>query len=139
MNPGYEKRVWKSAALVCGAIVAIALPTSAFLAGWPGVWGALVGGTVVVIFWVVHLVVAVVSKNMDPFTTMALALMAYFGQILALAIFLIAFRGASFLDRTAFGATAICATIGWLAVEIRTFVKTRFVLGESSAPEREQA
>jgi ATP synthase protein I len=139
MNKGYEQRVWRSAALVCGAIVAIALPTSAALAGWPGAWGALIGGTVVVIFWVVHLIVSVVSKNMDPMTTMALALMAYFGQILALAIFLIAFRGASFLDRTAFGATAISATVGWLAVEIRTFVKTRFVLGETGASEREQA
>lgn len=126
----YEQRVWRSAATVSGAIGVVAMAAGAVLVGFPGFWGATIGAAVVVIFLVIHLLVSSITRNMDPISTMALAMFAYFAKVLALAGFLIAFRGATFLDRPTFGITAISVTAGWLAAEIRTFSKARFVLSE---------
>jgi hypothetical protein len=126
----YERRVARAASAVSGAIALVAIPVGSALAGWPGFWGAVVGAAVVVIFLVIHVLVAAITRNMDPISTMALAMFAYFAKVMALAGFLIAFRGSDFLDRPTFGVTAICVTSGWLAAEIRTFTKSRFVLSE---------
>lgn len=130
MSNSYERAVGRAAAVVSAVIALVAIVMGTSLSGWSGFWGAVTGTTVVVIFFVIHLLVSAVTRSMDPISTMALAMFAYFAKILALAGFLIAFRDAHFLDRSTFGATAICVTAGWLAAEIRTFAKARFVLSE---------
>jgi len=127
---GYERAVWRSASAISALIAIVALALGSLLRGWEGFWGALLGATIVVGFLVIHLLVSVVTKSMDPISTMAMAMFAYFAKVLALGGFLIAFRNAEFLDRIVFGTTAICVTIGWLTGEIRTFISSRFVLME---------
>lgn len=135
MNPHvYERTIWRAAAGWSGVFGALAVLFSAGLRGWPGFWGATIGAAVVVIFLAIHLLVSALTKSMDPISTMAMAMFAYFAKVLALAGFLIAFRGVDFIDRAAFGATAICVTVAWLAAEIRVFTKARFVLAEGYHP-----
>lgn len=130
----YERAVWRAAARLSLAVACIAVILGGALRGWSGFWGAIIGAAVVVIFLVIHLLVSVLTKAMDPISTMAMAMFAYFAKVLALAGFLIAFRDAEFIHRSTFGATAICVTIAWLAAEIRTFVTARFVLIEGYDP-----
>jgi ATP synthase protein I len=133
LSNAYERRVWRDAGAVSALIAVAAIVAGTVLRDGKGFWGATLGATVVVIFFVVHLIVSAVTKEMDPISTMALAMFAYFAKIFALAGFLIAFRNSTFLDRTTFGATAILVTAGWLAAEIRAFTKTRFILNEGPA------
>lgn len=135
---GYEQVAVRAALRVSGALALPLIMIFTVWLGWTGLWGASVATAIVVVFLIVHLVLGAFTRNLDPIATMAMAMLTYVAKIFVLALVLVGFRGATWMDRTAFGVTAICVTAGWLAAEMRTFVKARFVLNEGyRAPERE--
>jgi len=135
----YERAVIVASLKVSAVIAAVLMPVSALLSGWPGFWGAVVGGAVVVLFLVVHLLLGALTRSFDPALTMAMVMMTYFTKIFALAILLVAFREATWMDRRAFGVTAICITAAWLIAEVRTYLKARFVFAEGYAARVDQS
>ena len=71
------------------------------------------------------------SQNLDPISTMAVAMASYFAKLLFLGIglYLVAkFTDPSTVDRKAFGATALLAAIAWLARDVRAYLKLRLHL-----------
>lgn len=124
----YEKEIWKLTSRVSAVVAIGCIALATFLYGVKGLWGALLGSSIAVIFFAIHLAVSVLTRDMDPIATMSLVMFSYFAKVLGLAGFLIAFRNASFLDQKAFALSAICVTGAWLAAEIRAFVKLRLLL-----------
>lgn len=122
------------AQLLTGAITptliigAIATLFSYLVKDMSGLAGALLAQIVVIIYFLVHLFISKISRNLDPMSTMALAMFSYFAKILVMGAFLLAvthLTSESSVDRTAFGITAIAVTFAWLGGEIASYLKLK--------------
>ena len=83
---------------------------------------------VFIIFFSIHLLVARISRNLDPMLTMALAMFSYFAKVLFMGVFLLLvtkYTDRSTFDRGSFAICAILITMAWLFGEIRSFLKLR--------------
>jgi len=110
-------------------VVAIIICT--IFAGFSGVLGALIAQFVVIIYFAIHIGVSRIARNLDPMSTMALAVFSYFAKLLFLGVFLYllsAFTSRETINRTSFGATAITLTFAWLGGEIASYMKLRIHL-----------
>jgi hypothetical protein len=123
-----EKIMVKSALIPTVIIGILALLISSLVSGREGFFGALLAQFVVVIFFLVHLLVSKLSRNMDPMATMALALFSYVTKLTAIGTFLILlseFTPRDAIDRTSFGVAAIAATAAWLGGEIKGYLSLK--------------
>ena len=101
------------------------------LKGLHGFYGALVAQIVVVIFFLVHLLISKLSRNLDPMATMALAMFSYFAKVMVMGAFLLVltkFTSRDVIDRTSFGVTAIVLTAAWLGGEIKSYLSLKIHL-----------
>jgi hypothetical protein len=99
--------------------------------GKSGFLGALLAQFVVIIFFVIHIAVSRMTRNLDPISTMAMALFSYFAKLFALGILLWAiakYTDRATINRIAFGVTAVALTIAWLWGEIASYMKLRLHL-----------
>jgi len=106
----------------------IAIVVSTFIQGLSGFYGALLAQAVVLIYFLVHIFVSKISRNLDPMSTMALAMFSYFAKFLLLGAFLWAlttYTDRTSIDRTSFGVTAIVLTFAWLGGEIASYLKLK--------------
>lgn len=109
----------------------ISVIASAIFAGLPGFYGALLAQFIVVIFFTVTLGVSKLSKDLDPLSTMGLALFSYTTKLLFVGLFLFAitnFTERETINRTSFGVAAILLTLSWLGGEIASYMKLRIHL-----------
>lgn len=109
----------------------ISVIASAIFAGLPGFYGALLAQFIVVIFFTVTIGVSKLSKDLDPLSTMGLALFSYTTKLLFVGLFLFAitnFTERATINRTSFGVAAILLTISWLGGEIASYMKLRIHL-----------
>ena len=109
----------------------ISVIISAIIAGLPGLYGALLAQFIVVIFFAVTLGVSKLSKDLDPLSTMGLALFSYTTKLLFVGLFLFAitnFTERETINRTSFGIAAIVLTLSWLGGEIASYMKLRIHL-----------
>jgi hypothetical protein len=109
----------------------ISIIVSAIFAGMPGFYGALLAQFIVVIFFAVTLGVSKISKDLDPLSTMGLALFSYTTKLLFVGLFLWAitnFTERDTINRTSFGIAAILLTLSWLGGEIASYMKLRIHL-----------
>ena len=109
----------------------LSIVVSTTLIGFPGFWGALLATTTVVIFFSVSMLVSRITKDANPITTMALAMLSYFSKLILMALFLILVTRLTEpgdVDRTAFGVSALLVAIAWLGGEIRAFFPLRLQL-----------
>ncbi len=111
------------------SIVAIAI--SSIVKGLSGFWGALLAQFVVIIFFVIHIAVSRLTRNLDPISTMAMAMFSYFAKLFALGALLWAiakYTDRESINRIAFGATSVALTVAWLWGEIASYMKLRLHL-----------
>lgn len=130
-NQDPNKEMMKGALVPSLIVGVIALAISTWVKGSSGLNGALLAQLVVLIFFLVNIGVASVTKNADPIATMALAMFSYFSKILLLGamMFVIGkFTNDSDINRMSFGLSAIALTFAWLGGEIRAYLKLRLHL-----------
>ena len=109
----------------------VAITASTIIKGLSGFWGALLAQFVVVIFFVIHIAVSRMTRNLDPISTMAMVMFSYFAKLFALGGLLWAiarYTDRATINRTAFGVTAVALTIAWLWGEIASYMKLRLHL-----------
>ena len=97
----------------------------------PGLFGAALASITVIIFFIVHILVARLAEMLDPMTTMALAMFSYFAKVLLMGAFLLLvtrYTDRESVDRASFAICAILITMTWLTGEIRSFLKLRLHL-----------
>jgi len=131
MEKSNESQLLRGAFLPTLIVGLVAIAISAFIQGLSGFWGALLAQFVVVIFFVIHIAVSRMTRNLDPISTMAMALFSYFAKLFGLALLLWAiskFTERETINRTAFGITAVALTIAWLWGEIASYMKLRLHL-----------
>lgn len=124
-----DTKLWQGAVLPASIAAIFALIIDVILKGKAGFIGGVLASVTVIIFFSVHLLVAKVSRELDPTATMILAMLSYFVKITFMGLFLILinkFTDRSTVDRTSFAISALLITMAWLVGEIRTFTKLRF-------------
>lgn len=130
-QPSHEAQMLKGAVKPTAITGLIAVIVSAIFAGLPGFYGALLAQFIVVIFFAVTLGVSKISKDLDPLSTMGLALFSYTTKLLFVGLFLWAitnFTERETINRTSFGIAAILLTLSWLGGEIASYMKLRIHL-----------
>ena len=133
-----DTTLWKCAILPASVIAILLIIIMSVINGRSGLLGALLASITVIIFFSIHLLVARVSRNLDPMATMALAMFSYFAKVIFMGVFLLLvtkFTDRSTVDRTSFAICAILITMAWLFGEIRSFLKLRVNL---PLPKREE-
>ena len=126
-----EMQLFKGAVKPTAITGLISIIASAIFAGLPGFYGALLAQFIVVIFFTVTLSVSKLSKDLDPLSTMGLALFSYTIKLLFVGLFLWAitnFTERETINRTSFGIAAILLTLSWLGGEIASYMKLRIHL-----------
>ena len=124
-----DTQLWRGAIVPAGVVAAIALIIDTAIKGKSGFFGGLLASITVIIFFSVHLLVARISRNLDPMATMMLAMFSYFAKVIFMGVFLVLitkFTDRSTVDRTSFAISALLITMAWLVGEIRSFMKLRF-------------
>ena len=130
-QPSNEAQMLKGAVKPTAVTGLISVIVSAIFAGLPGLYGALLAQFIVVIFFAVTLGVSKISKDLDPLSTMGLALFSYTTKLLFVGIFFWAitkFTERETINRTSFGIAAILLTLSWLGGEIASYMKLRIHL-----------
>ena len=137
-NVSSDTTLWKGAILPSSVVALFLIITMSVVNGRAGLLGALLASVTVIIFFSIHLLVARVSRDLDPMATMALAMFSYFAKVIFMGVFLLLvtkFTDRSTVDRTSFAICAILITMAWLFGEIRSFLKLRVNL---PLPKREE-
>jgi hypothetical protein len=109
----------------------LGLVISTWMQGSAGLYGAMLAQLVVLVFFLVNIGVASMTKNVDPIATMAFAMFSYFSKILILGAMMFAigkFTDNADINRMSFGLTAIALTFAWLGGEIRAYLKLKLHL-----------
>ena len=126
-----ENAMLKGALLPTVIVGVICIAIFSVIKGLHGFYGALVAQVVVVIFFLVHLLISRLSRNLDPMATMALAMFSYFAKVMVMGAFLLIltkFTSREVIDRTAFGLTALVLTAAWLGGEIKSYLSLKIHL-----------
>jgi hypothetical protein len=137
-NISSDTALWKGAILPSSVVAIFLIITMSVVNGRSGLLGALLASITVIIFFSIHLLVARVSRDLDPMATMALAMFSYFAKVIFMGVFLLLvtkFTDRSTVDRPSFAICAILITMAWLFGEIRSFLKLRVNL---PLPKREE-
>jgi ATP synthase protein I len=137
-NVSSDTTLWKGAILPSSVVALFLIITMSVVNGRSGLLGALLASGTVIIFFSIHLLVARVSRDLDPMATMALAMFSYFAKVIFMGVFLLLvtkFTERSTVDRPSFAICAILITMAWLFGEIRSFLKLRVNL---PLPKREE-
>ena len=133
-----DTTLWKGAILPASIVAVFLVIVMSIVNGRSGLLGALLASITVIIFFSIHLLVARVSRDLDPMATMALAMFSYFAKVIFMGVFLLLvtkFTDRSTVDRPSFAICAILITMAWLFGEIRSFLKLRVNL---PLPKREE-
>jgi len=124
-----KQKLGRSAIFLATIAAALSLVVVTVFNGRSGFLGGLLASITVIIFFSVQLLVARISRDLDPTLTMLLAMISYFAKVILMGVFLVLigrFTDRSTVDRTSFAISALVITMIWLATEIRSFSKMRF-------------
>jgi hypothetical protein len=123
-----ESQLLRGAILPTLLVGAIAIALFSALRGLSGFYGALLAQFIVAIYFIIHILVSRFTRNLDPISTMAMALLSYFAKLFFLGLFLWAlakYTDRDTIDRLSFGAAACALTIAWLGGEIASYLKLK--------------
>ena len=123
-----DSKLWRGAVIPASIIAGLSTLNMGFVNGQSGLLGGLLASFTVIIFFSVHLLVARISRDLDPMATMALAMFSYFAKVIFMGVFLLLvtrYSDRSTIDRGSFAICAILITMAWLFGEIRSFLKLR--------------
>jgi hypothetical protein len=107
---------------------AISIAIFSIFRGLSGFYGALLAQFIVAIYFVVHILVSRLTRNLDPISTMAMAMTSYFAKLTFLGLFLWAlgeYTDREVIDRMSFGISACAITMAWLGGEVTSYLKLK--------------
>lgn len=132
-------RVLLRRSLTAGAAVAlVCVVVAAVLAGLHGALSALLGSAMVLVFFGARLLVMRRTARSNPQLVLVAALGVYTVKIVVLGVAMVLLMGVSWIVGPALGLSVIACAVGWLAAEMRAFVKLRVpVFGSGGSTPRD--
>lgn len=108
---------WAIALTVLVAIVGAVVGW--FVAEMPGVWGALMGAALTLVFCGTTIVAMMLTTNSTATTMTAVVVGSWFVKVVVTLALVIAVRDATFYDKPVFVITVFVAVVGTLALDMR--------------------
>ena len=127
-NKSNESQLLRGAVRPTLIVGAITIALFSVFRGLSGFYGALLAQFIVAIYFVVHILVSRLTRNLDPISTMAMALFSYFAKLFFLGLFLWAlakYTDRDVIDRLSFGVAACALTVAWLGGEVASYLKLK--------------
>ncbi|MCI3222610.1 hypothetical protein [Streptomyces sp. NP-1717] len=128
--PTNDVRTLLQAAVPTAAVGVVAAVVSGVVAGGKGALGAAVASVVVIVFMGIGLVVLQRTAKSLPHLFQAMGLLLYTTQVLALFVFMAAFKDTSLFNPKAFALTLVVATLAWIAAQARAHMKAKILYVE---------
>jgi len=128
MSESNESQLLRGAIRPTLLVGAAAIIVFTAVKGLSGFYGSTLAQVVVFIYFIVHILVSRLTRNLDPISTMAMALFSYFAKLFFLGIFLWALANLTdrqVIDRLSFGISACALTVAWLGGEISSYLKLK--------------
>jgi ATP synthase protein I len=127
-NKSNESQLLRGAVRPTLIVGAVAIALFSAIRGLSGFYGAVLAQFIVAIYFVVHILVSRMTRNLDPISTMAMALFSYFAKLFFLGLFLWAlakYTDRDVIDRLSFGVAACALTVAWLGGEVASYLKLK--------------
>ena len=138
-GPGAPFAVMLRGALVPASLAGLAtVVVLAVVRGTGSIAGSLLGLAVSVAFYASGMfLLSRLVRSASPHAFLAVAMAVYLGQVLALLVFFVVFRSASWVDGTALAVTALVVTLAWQAFAYRAMRTARMPIYDEPSPEPE--
>jgi len=127
-NKSNESQLLRGAVRPTLIVGAVAIAAFSIFRGLSGFYGAVLAQFIVAIYFIVHILVSRLTRNLDPISTMAMALFSYFAKLFFLGLFLWAlakYTDRDVIDRLSFGVAACALTVAWLGGEVASYLKLK--------------
>ncbi|GGJ75528.1 ATP synthase protein I [Streptomyces camponoticapitis] len=125
--PSNDVRTLLQAAVPTAAVGVVATVVSGVVAGGKGALGAGVAAVVVTVFMGIGLIVLQRTARSLPHLFQGMGLLLYTTQVLALFVFMAAFKDTSLFNPKAFALTLVIATLAWIAAQARAHMKAKIL------------
>lgn len=125
--PSNDVRTLLQAAVPTAAVGVVATVVSGVVAGGKGALGAGVATVVVTVFMGIGLIVLQRTARSLPHLFQGMGLLLYTTQVLALFVFMAAFKDTSLFNPKAFALTLVIATLAWIAAQARAHMKAKIL------------
>lgn len=106
-------------------LVVLGVGIGALVAGLPGVWGAMLGVAVALLFSGTTILSMAYTADKSPSTTMAVVLGAWIAKMVVLVVVLATVGQMDFFHRTIFAAVVLVGVVGSAALDMYSVVKGR--------------
>jgi len=130
----------RRAGAVTAAAAAIMVAVSAALVGAKGLYGALIGVALVIVFFGLSVLVVGRAARVSPQAMMVAAMITYVVKIVALGIVVSTLHGVTAFSGRALGFTALGCILVWSATQVITTIKIKMLYVEpDQQPEQQTA
>ncbi|WP_253691614.1 hypothetical protein [Cellulosimicrobium protaetiae] len=119
--------------VLLGALTVLGVAIGALVAGLPGVWGALLGVGVALLFSATTVWAMLRTVDASPSTTAAVVMGSWLVKMVVLIVILVVLRGMDFYDRWVFAAVLLVGVIGSAVLDYRAVSRGRIPYVEPGA------
>jgi ATP synthase protein I len=127
----------RRAGAVTAAAAAIMVAVSAALVGAKGLYGALIGVALVIVFFGISVLVVGRAARVSPQAMMVAAMVTYLVKIVGLAIVVSTLHGVTAFSGRALGFTALGCILVWSATQVITAMKVKMLYVEPEPEPRQ--
>ena len=124
MEPG-DVRIVRGAALATAAVGAAVVVVAGLLAGWAGVYGALLGTALAIAFFAVTIVAVSAAGRVANELMLPAALGTYLIKVIGIGLALFFLRDTTAFNRTAFALATVIGACVFLVAEVRFALRAR--------------
>jgi ATP synthase protein I len=128
----------RRAGAVTAVAAAIMVAVSAALVGAKGLYGALIGVALVIVFFGLSVLVVGRAARVSPQAMMVAAMITYVVKIVALGIVVSTLHGVTAFSGRALGFTALGCILVWSATQVITTVKIKMLYVEPDQQPQQQ-
>ena len=119
--------------VLLGALTVLGVAIGAVVAGVPGVWGALLGVAVALVFSATTVWTMLRTVDSSPTTTAAVVMGSWLAKMVVLIVILVVLRGMDFYDRWVFAGVLLVGVIGSAVLDYRAVNRGRIPYVEPRA------
>ncbi|WP_069386954.1 hypothetical protein [Cellulosimicrobium cellulans] len=122
--------------VLLGALAVVGVAVGALVSGTPGVWGALLGVAVAVVFSATTVWAMLRTVDSSPTTTAAVVMGSWLAKMVVLIVVLVVLRGMDFYDRWVFAGVLLVGVIGSAVMDYRAVSRGRVPYVEPASDDR---
>jgi hypothetical protein len=122
---GVFRTALRDMAVFVGAVTVLGVGIGAVVAGLPGVWGALIGAAIALLFSGATTVSMLRTAHSAPGTMMGVVMGTWLGKVVVVIAVLAVLRGMDFYDRYVLAAVVAVAVVGSALLDYRAVSRGR--------------